>query len=174
MYDVDAHDRVVELTGVPQSSIGAPCPLLLTDEHRAILAYAVERTAEPEEFSALPNPNSSPKYLPVAIVTFHRCYARMLGPPNDEAFSGHPLSSRGLDAYGTFEVEKSSWIRRLEEMNQVHPQHTLARFALMRHLIFTFHDSTFECICRGFEFEVFQGPVDQLVLMTERLDRRAG
>ena len=36
MYEVDDRDRVRELGGLPQSSIGAPIPLLLADEFRTI------------------------------------------------------------------------------------------------------------------------------------------
>ena len=31
----------------------------------------------------------------VATVCFERAYAHLFGPPNDEAFSGHPLAERG-------------------------------------------------------------------------------
>ena len=48
----------------------------------------------------------------------------MFGPPNDEAFDGHPLARRGLRPYGAFEVTHSSWIRQLEQMNSVHPHHS--------------------------------------------------
>jgi hypothetical protein len=42
VYEVDERDRVVELRDVPQSSIGAPIPCVLADEHRVILAYYIE------------------------------------------------------------------------------------------------------------------------------------
>src|SRR5262249_48789134 len=42
MYDVDERDEVVALEGVPQSSAGAPIPVVLADEHRVVLAYYVE------------------------------------------------------------------------------------------------------------------------------------
>jgi hypothetical protein len=34
MYEVDDQDTVVELSDVPQSSVGAPCPMLLVGEHQ--------------------------------------------------------------------------------------------------------------------------------------------
>src|SRR4029079_15393400 len=64
---------------------------------------------------------------PIAIVRID-CFAHMLGPPNDEAFSGHPLASRGLKPYRAFRIEGSSWIRRLEQMNRVHKLHKPERF----------------------------------------------
>jgi hypothetical protein len=82
----------------------------------------------------------------------------MLGPPNDEALLGHPLAARGLSHYGAYEVIDSSWIRKLERMNSVHDRHDSSRFFKdKRHFVFTFHDSTFECIARGFEVERLTG-----------------
>ena len=42
MYSVDKQDRVVELKDVPPSSAGAPCPILICDERRTLLAYLVQ------------------------------------------------------------------------------------------------------------------------------------
>ena len=58
----------------------------------------------------------------------------MFGPPNDEAFSGHPLASRGLHPYGAFKIENSSWIRHLEKMNSVHPNHHPERYFKLQHV----------------------------------------
>jgi hypothetical protein len=85
---------------------------------------------------------------PIAIIPF-RAAAHMFGLPNDEAFEGHPLASRGLEPYGAFRIEHSSWIRKLEKMNRVHYRHAPAAYSDLQHLVFAFHDSTFECICDG-------------------------
>jgi len=88
----------------------------------------------------------------------------MFGPPNDEAFSGHPLSSHGLKPYAIFEVQESSWIRKLEEMNSVHPYHDKEKFMEnKKHYIFAFHDSTFECIAKEFKLDIHQGSVSSMV-----------
>lgn len=42
MYEVDRHDKVVLLEGVPQSSVGAPLPVVVADEHRVFLIYLVQ------------------------------------------------------------------------------------------------------------------------------------
>ena len=60
---------------------------------------------------------------------FEHCYAHMFGPPNDEALRGHPLAGRGLRPYAAFEIRQSSWLRRLERMNSVHPRHDRERRA---------------------------------------------
>ena len=82
--------------------------------------------------------------------------------PNDEAFAGHPLSSRGLRPYGAFEVHDSSWIHQLEHMNSVHPYHRRERYLQLRHFILSFHDSTFECVAPRYEITRHEGPLDRV------------
>jgi hypothetical protein len=48
-------------------------------------------------------------------------------------------------------------------MNSVHPYHKPERFWELQHLIFSFHDSTFECICRGFEVKTRSGSIASMV-----------
>src|SRR5262245_11285948 len=94
----------------------------------------------------------------------------MFGPPNDEAFYGHPLAARGLHPYGTFQVEHSSWIRQLERMNSVHPRHRPDMFRRLKHYVFAFHDSTFECIAEGHRVNEYEGPLDAVLAeMKKRL-----
>jgi hypothetical protein len=168
VYEVDSLDTVVELHDVPQSDIGAPLPLVVSDEWHLLLAYLV---SEPDpawdgSYATMVSPES--EGMGVALVRFRRPSAHMFGPPNDEAFGGHPLASRGLRPYRVFEVQQSSWIRKLERMNSVHHHHNRERFLEgLRHFVFASHDSTFECIPEGLEFELFRGS------MRSALDRMA-
>ncbi len=149
MYEVDDRDVVVPLEGVPRSSVGAPEPLLIADESCVVLAYYLEDNSCPwTRIPRIISPIDSDE--PLAIVRFDG-HKHMFGPPNDEAFSGHPLASRGRKPYGAFRIEDSSWIRKLERMNSVHPSHCPEKNWRLQHLAFTFHDSTFECVCRGFD-----------------------
>lgn len=164
MYQVDHQDEVHELLDVPQSSIGAPIPTIVADEHRVVLAYYLEDDEDPEwdgQNIRLVGPTGVSE--PLAIVRFASCYAHMFGPPNDEAFRGHPLASRGLHPYGAFEIHKSSWIRGLERMNSVHDYHRPEEFWKRRHLIFAFHDSTFECVCNGFDVTLSRGSISSAI-----------
>jgi hypothetical protein len=52
--------------------------------------------------------------------------------------------------YASAEVIGSRWIGELEEANRVHPYHSPTRFTDYRHFIIQFHDSTFECVAKGF------------------------
>lgn len=96
MYQIDDKDRVGELLDVPQSSVGAPNPFVLSDEGKVVLAFYWQNTPEDWDGTTV-KVTSYESEGPLAIATFKWCYAYMFGPPNDEAFSGHPLAERGLD-----------------------------------------------------------------------------
>ncbi len=160
MYQVDEKDKVIELKDVPQSSVGSPLPIVLSNEYKTLLAYLLQDepnwnnpTAEDFEKSG----------EPIAIVEFKNRRSLMFGSPNDEAFHGHPLANRGLHSYGFFEVENSSWIRKLERMNSVHEYHKPKHFEKYKHFVFTFHDSTFECIAEKFEISVHEGSLENIL-----------
>lgn len=158
MYTVDDLDAVVELHDAPKPDIGAPLPHIICDENHLMLAYLINETdpAWDGSYCTVVGPDS--EGYPVAIVRFEEPYAIMFGPPNDEAFYGHPLANRGLEPYAVFEIQKSSWLRQLEQMNSVHPCHDQERFlANRRHFVFAFHDTMFECIAQEFTFEVMRG-----------------
>jgi hypothetical protein len=121
-------------------------PMVLAHEHRTFVAYYARATSPEVRAKWDGLPISDVQDESVVIVEFAACYAQMFGPPNDEAFAGHPLHSRGLEPYGAFEVLESSWVRSLERMNSVHPRHNPSSFAARRHFVFAFHDSTFECV----------------------------
>jgi hypothetical protein len=168
MYRVDHCDKVIPLAGVPVSSAGAPLPVVLANEHALLLAYYME-VRHPAWDGINPRSISADTTEdPVAVLDFGAVRAHYLGPPNDEAFSGHPLASRGLSPYGAFEVQDSSWIRILAEMNSVHPHHSPALFANLRHFILCFHDSTFECIGKGFDVTVVDGPLAKAIAEVQR------
>ena len=163
MYAVDDRDRVVSMDDLPQPSIGAPCPLIVQDEHAAVVAFYTH-APDPDwtgEAVRIVDPETSNE--PAALVRFRGVCATMLGPPNDEAFEGHPLAERGLRPYFASEVWHSSWIRGLERMSSVHPCHRPERYAALRHFVLAFHDSTFECVASRYDFRLADGPLDRLV-----------
>jgi hypothetical protein len=174
VYEVDDLDQVIKLHDAPKPDVGAPLPHLVCDDGRVILAYLVSEPAPAWDGSSPTVVSPDSEGCPVAIVQFRLPYAHLFGPPNDEAFSGHPLARRGLRPYAVFEVQQSSWLRRLERMNSVHPRHDKGRFLSgRRHFVFAFHDSTFECIAEGFTFEVVRGSLRSVLpRMVELLERR--
>lgn len=193
MYKVDGRDRLIELKAFPQSALGAPEPTVLATQARTFLVFYLQETPGDSPAAAEGRAAGSSYFCslvqrrlqfskpflrapadvektpaavesPCAIVTFSRCYACMSGPPNDEALNGHPLYGRGLLAYSAFKVENSSWLRSLERMNSVHPSHRPEHFSGYSHFIVTFHDSTFECIAEGYEIEIAEVSMKQVLL----------
>jgi hypothetical protein len=168
MYSVNHRDKVISLDGIPQSSTGAPLPVVLANEHALLLAYYTETSHTTWDGTNPRSISADATEDPVAVLDFGLARAHYLGPPNDEAFHGHPLASRGLSPYGAFEVQESSWIRILAEMNSVHPRHDPTLFALLRHFILSFHDSTFECIAKGFDVTIVGGPIVKAVAEVQK------
>ena len=168
MYSVDNQDRVVELKDVPQPDVGAPFPLVISDEHVTLLAYTTQ--GEPFSFDGrvLTDADMETFVEELALIEFRPCQSYMFGAPNDEAFDAHPLASRGLQPYGVFEIENSSWIRQLEQMNSVHPLHRGGWLQRVRHFVFAFHDSTFECVARNFTVSKHSGPLESLLTEMQR------
>jgi hypothetical protein len=159
MYVVDELDAVLHLHEAPWPNVGAPLPVILCNEYELFLAYvsAIQEAGGPIELS----PKS--ERLPIAVVKFISYRSYMFGPPNDEAFAGHPLASRGLEPYAVFEIEHSSWIRQLERMNAVHPNHRPEQFSSYRHFVFAFHDSTLEVVADGFDTQLMSGSMRSAV-----------
>ena len=158
MYSVDDQDRVIRLEGVPQSDIGAPMPFVISDEHVTLLAYVAQGE---QRFIDEGDPASWLDDL--ALIQFSGRKSYMFGAPNDEAFDGHPLASRGLESYGAFEIKNSSWIRKLEQMNALHPLHRGGYLKRLKHYVFSFHDSTFECVARDFTVSNYRGSFTSLL-----------
>ena len=163
MYSVDGLDVVKKLTGLPQSSVGAPCPMILCSESNLHLAYYLQQ--DTSDWNGLPRiVGIHSGAEDCALVRFSGLISHMFGHPNDEAFEGHPLERRGLRPYAEFEVENSSWIRKLERMNSVHLAHRPEVYFSRKHFIFAFHDSTFECIASNFELSIHQGSVANVLI----------
>ena len=150
MYLVDQLDTVIKLEAVPRPNSGAPCPIVIADEGRLVLSYW-----------EIDEPPYEPTTAPLGVVCFVRPYMHMFGPPDEEGISGHPLANRGLYPCGAFRVDHSSLVRRLERMNSVHKMHDPKGFEILKHYIFTFHDSTFECIAESFESQVEHVGLDE-------------
>ena len=81
-----------------------------------------------------------------AVIRIPLCTYFAFGAPNDEALGGHPLARVGLRHYSVHEIQTSALISELERRNSVHPRHDRASYLDKRHFVFTFQDSTLECI----------------------------
>lgn len=159
MYVVSEADRPREIYTLPQSSVGAPCPMLIADENALRIGYYVDEDRLTVDWTSASIESGAPDDSDelCAVVKFDFVYSHMFGPPNDEAFTGHPLASRGLSPYGSFEVDHSSWLQSLVRMNEVHPYHRPAQFSELKHFVLSFHDSTFECLAKSFKVSLCRG-----------------
>jgi hypothetical protein len=128
MYSIDKDTRIIVLDNLPLQDSGAPEPRVIATENKLTLTYIAQDGDD------------------VAVLSFLRPWAHSFGPPNDEALNGHPLYALGLKPYDNSEVLGSPWARELERRNRVHPDHDPSRFDALRHFVFTFHDSMFECL----------------------------
>jgi hypothetical protein len=145
MYEVDELDSLEDLLGAPKADSGAPCPIVFAEEHKLVLSYW-GRDESPYQLATAPR----------IFVQFGQPRMHLLGPPGDEAIDGHPLAQRGLYPGGAFRVNHSSLVRALARMDSVHRCHDPLAYQSLVHYVFTFHDSTFECVARSLEAKVEQ------------------
>jgi hypothetical protein len=83
----------------------------------------------------------------LAAVEFAVCHKLIYGHPNDEALNSHSLYGRGLSFYSVHRVINSTRLATLEKENAVHARYNPAEFLKNKeHYIFTFQDSTLECL----------------------------
>jgi hypothetical protein len=143
---------------------GAPLPHLLVNDHRALLMFLVN----------VPDPNWDGTYATVkdpaselpeslALVEFKCSVAAKLGSPNDEVFAGHPLAGKGMEPYSAQLVKSSRWLAELQKINSVHRGYRPELWEQRNHYVFWFHDTTFECIAEGFEVELHDCSMPELL-----------
>jgi hypothetical protein len=162
VYSVDDRDRVIELD-LPQSSVGAPLPIVLADDSTLVVAYFLQEDADPGWDGRTVRIVSHEDVEPAAIVRFDLFERFSFGQPSDDMiFAGvHPLSERGLGAYGAFEVLESSWLRQIAAAGDRDGEER--DMTSYRHFIFAFHDNTLECVAPGFEIHLTEGSLEMLL-----------
>lgn len=142
--------------------IGAPLPHVLMSDSRTLLAFYI-RVSDSNCNSATVKPSGGESVEPLALVEFYGCISAKMGSPNDEVFGGHPLSGKGLDAYTAQIVQNSRWIAELEAINRIHEYYNPDNWRKLKHYIFWFHDSTFECVAKSYNVEIFHGSMSDLL-----------
>ena len=148
-------------------------PLFSAQEHAVVLKdwpqpeVVAEAQIHADEHALLVRYNTAGNK--VAVIRLPLCYYSVFGAPNDEAIGGHPLRNKGLELYSVHEVTNSSLVQMLEPRNSVHPRHDRRAFlANKKHYIFTFQDSTLECV--AIESEGFK-PTVSIVATEQELQR---
>jgi len=170
LYSVDSQDRLVVLESIPPCSVGAPLPCIVGTEHYTALCY-IAAQPPPEgwhgQYATIVDHNTSDRS--VIIVEFHDCADVRFGWfPDENTCRKHPLASRGLEPYSAFEVANSSWVRRLTELESGNRDNSLSS---KRHFIFTFHDTSCECVADSYVVRSFDGSIQSaLADVVESLD----
>lgn len=142
----------LDLGVTPEAAISGA--VLLQTEVKAFLAFnAMRDTTRPAPFGGFYKEEAG-----TAVVELVHCSISRFGYPNDEAWSGIPLT-RGM-GYGIFEVLNSRWKAELVRLNQFSFPETQEWGG--RHFMFLFHDSSFECIARELRLEVSREPFAEL------------
>jgi hypothetical protein len=154
-------EKLIAVEDAPQSDVGAPLPCIVSSEHTLCLAYIMQIVDSNWDGSYVNIIGPDTENGQVAIIQFEMAYAHFFGPPNDEAIEGHPLYKLGLKPYSVSKVEGSTWIKEFVKRNSVHEFHRSDMLSSHHHFIFAFHDSTFECIAKGFKVHRFNGSMYQ-------------
>ena len=163
MYSVDHRDRVVAVSELPKPDVGAPCPVVVADESTLVLAYYVSSPLPPD-WDGIPREVTIDSSVEsAALVTFSGCRVHVQTEISDATIDGHPLYDRGLQSYNAFEVRQSSWIRQLEQFQAVQASPQPQWYSRLRHFIFAFHDSLFECVAEGFTVEIHGASIRSLL-----------
>lgn len=163
MLGLSPREKLKRLTDLPQSSVGAPCPVLFATELALYVTFYLNDADPTWDGTSVRVVGPDTTNEPSIIVKFDCVTAHYFGMPNDEAISGHHLYPLGLKPYSYYEVINSSWRDELEKMNRVHPRHKKAHYDDAKHFIFTFHDTTLEVLARTFSAEITNLPLKENV-----------
>ena len=158
-------EHAVPCEGVPEWNAGAPLPHVLGNGHAVYLAYLVDVT-DPHwdgTYVTVKDPGSDDVER-IALIRFLNVGSVRFGSPNDEVLQGHPLYGHGLEVYGAHLVRNSRWLKEVQGIKSVHWQYNPGAWLGLNHYLFCFHDATFECLARGFEVEVHQSTMADVLL----------
>ncbi|HEY9685241.1 MAG TPA: hypothetical protein V6C86_26945 [Oculatellaceae cyanobacterium] len=147
-----------------QWQTGAPLPHLFSNDYKTFLIFMVNEDASQsaDKYATFEQLGSEP-IESMALVEFCNCLSAKLGSPNDESVSGHRLFGKGLESHVAQRVVNSTWLKEMETTDSVHPYHNHQRWLTKEHFIFSFHDSTFECVAESFKVELYRTSLHQLL-----------
>ena len=120
---------------------GAPLPTILANENKLLLLFHKIFQKDNE----------------VIRIIFKNYVSFKFGLPSEDSSEGHPYSKYGLGSEDVVEVINSDWIKEIDKIEQSSEDYDKDRFNKLKHYIFLFHDSTFECIAESFEIEELKG-----------------
>ncbi len=134
-------DRLVRLKDIPRCDAGSPCPAVVADEQLAHLSFY---SAAEEDMAV--------------IVTFWAAADLRFGSPGESALEDHALNARGLRPGKAYEVLRSSWLGNRRAQAAERSIEAVEDLKRLRHYVFSFHDSLFECLSEGYTVKEVPGP----------------
>lgn len=143
---------------------GAPEPHIVCSDGRAVLiCYVGEPDAAWDGTSVTVTSPADAQESLFAVIEFEGCSSVRFGHPNDEVMAGHPLHGRGLEPYAAHEVHNSALLAEHARINSVHPRHSAARWAAVRHYFLAFHDDVVEVLADGIRARTVRGTMRGLL-----------
>jgi hypothetical protein len=113
------------------------------------------------------NEDGAQEPVGTAVVELVGCVAKTFSYSTDMGEDGRPYSFFDLKSGGIYEIVDSEWLLKVEEEVFGRVQGTSAAtkrdFKLMRHYVFTFHDTTFQCIAEGLKPKVSNEPFGDIL-----------
>ncbi len=141
----EEHAVPYDLGFVPEAAVSEPT--FFQTERACILTFSAMRE--------LPDGrHEDPGY---GLVELGYCFIADFSGPNDEGLRRHPLSSKGLQAYGVYEIVNSSWLKDEVARRGLDAQ------AKHKHFFFTFHDSSFQCLAATLRGQLVPRPFDNVL-----------
>jgi hypothetical protein len=93
------------------------------------------------------NPHFDDRDQRCVVIVWAATRLALLGDPNDESISGHPLYGSGLEhVTWAGEVEQRQRLRDLERINNAHPHHDGAQFERLRHHVIPLKEAVAEVV----------------------------
>lgn len=154
MYKIGDKDSIEKLTDVPIMDVGAPLPIMMRNDSDLVLGYIVSSSSPKPYEKHVEVIKGETGYGRFALIRFWRSIAGVSCLPPEDDIDKHPLSARGLRPYMAVKVNNSSWLHLTKEIYKIEDEK-------MNHFIFTFHDSSFECLARSYWVTVFEGCTEE-------------
>ena len=126
--------------------VGAPCPLLITDEHSLRLIFY---SNDENQIELRQRDNIYDQGIIELKFIRHNFFS--FGPPNDEALNGHPYYELGLGYYSFYELLDSDLIAKISTYGRHHHFYNPNAYEKSHHYIITFKEQLFECVAHSFE-----------------------
>ena len=133
MYTIDHEDALRTLDDLPRSSIGAPLPLILSDEHTAVVAYYEVQLNSPQgvtttvgspvmfDFAVIPR-NGFNYDVTVTLAYFQSPYLHVDGPASVKTSAGSAAVQLLVTSQYGLQLNQSYGITMLTDGNGIKKQ----------------------------------------------------